>query len=51
MQGANGRSQALHSAILGALLLMYLAVSLRHLTIVPPVYEDEPWQASTGLTW
>lgn len=21
---------------------------MRHLTIVPPVYEDEPWQASTG---
>ncbi len=30
------------------LLLLYWAVSLRHLTIVPPVYEDEPWQASTG---
>ncbi len=30
------------------LLLLYLSVSLRHLTIVPPVYEDEPWQASTG---
>ncbi|MCZ7569708.1 MAG: glycosyltransferase family 39 protein [Ardenticatenaceae bacterium] len=30
------------------LLLLYWAVSLHHLTIVPPVYEDEPWQASTG---
>ncbi|MGH2543412.1 MAG: hypothetical protein ACRDIB_11465, partial [Ardenticatenaceae bacterium] len=30
------------------LLLFYWAVSLTHLTVVPPVYEDEPWQASTG---
>jgi 4-amino-4-deoxy-L-arabinose transferase-like glycosyltransferase len=30
------------------LFLIYWAVSLRHLTAVPPVYEDEPWQASTG---
>ena len=35
-------------AILAVLLLLYLAVSLRHLTTVPRVYEDEPWQASTG---
>lgn len=26
----------------------YLAVSLWGLDVVPPVYEDEPWQASTG---
>src|SRR5262249_14191777 len=30
------------------LLLVYGGVSLRHLTTVPPVYEDEPGQASTG---
>lgn len=40
---------AQRSVLLAALLLLYLTVSLRHLTIVPPVYEDEPWQASTGL--
>ncbi len=38
----------IHLAILIILLLIYWAVSLRHLTAVPPVYEDEPWQASTG---
>jgi 4-amino-4-deoxy-L-arabinose transferase-like glycosyltransferase len=31
-----------------ALLLAFWTVSLRHLALVPPVYEDEPWQASTG---
>jgi 4-amino-4-deoxy-L-arabinose transferase-like glycosyltransferase len=30
------------------LLLLFWGISLRHLTVVPPVYEDEPWQASTG---
>lgn len=30
------------------LLLGYWAVSLHGLTVVPAVYEDEPWQASTG---
>lgn len=35
-------------ALVLLLLLLYWAVSLRHLTVVPPVYEDEPWQASTG---
>lgn len=29
-------------------LLAYWGVSLHNLSIVPPVYEDEPWQASTG---
>src|SRR5207249_1052856 len=29
-------------------LLVYLAISLHNLAIVPQVYEDEPWQASTG---
>ncbi len=33
----------------GALVLaLYLGASLWHLDTVPPVYEDEPWQASTG---
>ncbi len=35
-------------ALFFGLLLCYLAISLHNLTIVPPVYEDEPWQASTG---
>lgn len=30
------------------LLLAYWVVSLSNLTVVPRVYEDEPWQASTG---
>jgi len=38
----------LPKTLLLILFLIYWAVSLRHLTIVPPVYEDEPWQASTG---
>ena len=38
-----------HGAALVALLALYLAVSLHRLDVVPPVYEDEPWQASTGL--
>jgi len=37
-----------HGLLLAALLGLYLAVSLHGLAIVPPVYEDEPWQASTG---
>jgi 4-amino-4-deoxy-L-arabinose transferase-like glycosyltransferase len=35
-------------ATLLCLFLIYWAISLHQLTIVPPVYEDEPWQASTG---
>jgi 4-amino-4-deoxy-L-arabinose transferase-like glycosyltransferase len=35
-------------ASLLCLLLAYWAISLHNLTVVPPVYEDEPWQASTG---
>jgi hypothetical protein len=38
-----------HRLALGACLALYLTVSLRHLAVVPPVYEDEPWQASTGV--
>ena len=34
--------------ILLAILLLYWAVSLHQLDVTPPVYEDEPWQASTG---
>src|SRR5262245_54381740 len=41
-------SSWLATAGLVALLLLYLTISLRHLAIVPRVYEDEPWQASTG---
>lgn len=29
-------------------LAIFWAVSLRHLAVVPPVYEDEPWLASSG---
>jgi 4-amino-4-deoxy-L-arabinose transferase-like glycosyltransferase len=36
---------------LGALLAYYVALSTRHLTVVPRVFEDEPWFASTGLKW
>ncbi len=32
-----------------ALLLAYWLISFSNITIVPRVYEDEPWQASTGL--
>jgi 4-amino-4-deoxy-L-arabinose transferase-like glycosyltransferase len=42
----NGKQ--LTKTILLLLLLIYWAVSLRHLTVVPTVYEDEPWIASTG---
>lgn len=38
-----------HRVALAALLALYLGSSLNHLTVVPPVYEDEAWQASTGL--
>ena len=38
----------LHVPFVVILFLIFWAVSLRHLTAVPPVYEDEPWQASTG---
>jgi hypothetical protein len=30
------------------LLLSFWFVSLRHLSLLPPVHDDEPWQASTG---
>lgn len=34
--------------LLAPLLAWFLGVSLWQLDAVPPVYEDEPWQASTG---
>lgn len=35
-------------ALLVLLLLGYWAISLSNLTVLPIVYEDEPWQISTG---
>ncbi|HEX8684282.1 MAG TPA: glycosyltransferase family 39 protein, partial [Ardenticatenaceae bacterium] len=35
-------------ALFCGLLLLYWGVSLTNLTVVPRVYQDEPWQASTG---
>lgn len=39
-----------HAGTLGlaACVLLYLAISLRHLDTIPVVHEDEPWQASTS---
>jgi len=34
---------------LGALLAYFVATSVRHVDVVPPVFEDEPWFASTGF--
>jgi 4-amino-4-deoxy-L-arabinose transferase-like glycosyltransferase len=34
--------------LLVLLLSFYLVVSVRHLTALPPIYEDEPWQASVA---
>lgn len=41
-------TNGIHFAILAGCILLYLGVSLRNLEIIPAVYEDEPWQASTG---
>lgn len=38
-----------HFFVVAGCLVLYLLVALRHLEILPPVYEDEPWLASTGL--
>ena len=38
----------LHRALLMALVLLYLGISLPNLARVPPLHEDESWQASTG---
>jgi hypothetical protein len=35
-------------ALLVVFLAVFLVTGLRHLDTVPQVYEDEPWQASTG---
>ncbi len=35
-------------ALFCGLLLLYWGVSLTNLAVVPRVYQDEPWQASTG---
>jgi 4-amino-4-deoxy-L-arabinose transferase-like glycosyltransferase len=43
------RRTRLHIAALAGCLLLYLAISLRNLEVIPTVYEDEPWLASTGL--
>ncbi|HLF28101.1 MAG TPA: glycosyltransferase family 39 protein [Anaerolineae bacterium] len=45
---ANPDRRFLHRVLLCCLLLLYWTISLHNLTIVPRVYEDEPWQASTG---
>jgi len=42
------RASFLPSLLLLLVLLLFWAIALHNLTIVPPVYEDEPWQASTG---
>ena len=39
---------ARHRVTLAALMALYLAVSLNHLAVVPPIHEDEAWQASVG---
>ena len=43
-----GHLQMKQKLALVALLLLFWSVSLRGLDVTPPVYEDEPWQASTG---
>ena len=45
---AQKHSPRLARAVFILLLLMYWALSLEDLTVLPLVYEDEPWQASTG---
>lgn len=35
-------------AALAALIVLYLTVSLAYLSVVPPIHEDEAWQASVG---
>ncbi|HSN76949.1 MAG TPA: glycosyltransferase family 39 protein, partial [Anaerolineae bacterium] len=42
------RQTAYVRGLMVALLLLYWAASLSNLAVAPPVYEDEPWQASTG---
>lgn len=47
-QPASARRRLGTNWLLMGLLLLFWAVSLHNLTIVPRVYEDEPWQASTA---
>ena len=46
---ATSMRRSTEMALLMLLLGGYLAISLRHLTSIPPVNGDEPWVASTGL--
>ncbi len=48
--GHGNRGPTVRSSLgpIAALLLAYWLVAVRGLDVVPPVYEDEPWQASTG---
>lgn len=48
MNFARNNPHHLTRALLIILLLVFWGVSLRHLTVLPLVYEDEAWQASTG---
>jgi len=41
-------SRTLAWLLILVLLLGFWEIALRHLTITPPVYEDEPWLASSG---
>src|SRR5690606_606154 len=43
-----GVSRTLAWLLILVLLLGFWEIALRHLTITPPVYEDEPWLASSG---
>ena len=42
------RSNLIHDLIMLAILIGFLLFSVRNLTIVPVIFEDEPWLASTG---
>lgn len=48
MKLAQKKLSPLTRLLLIFLLLVFWGVSLRHLTVLPLVYEDEAWQASTG---
>src|SRR5262245_439544 len=43
------RAGALPLLVAGLCLVVFVLISVRHLESVPPVYEDEPWQASTAF--
>lgn len=48
MKLAQKKLSPLTRLLLIFLLLVFWGVSLRHLTVLPLVYEDEAWQAATG---